>query len=94
MTVLSGVALFLPDDADAYSTTFAVVTFLGEAFEDLRTRAASDSTPDRVVPPDNDMYRVWQEFTDRYSPDEVNRPADTLTPGDVSCHAESAGGPT
>ena len=94
VTVLSGVALFLPDDADVYTTQFALVPFLGDVLEDLWNRATSEAASEPVGSPDNEVYRVWRDFIDRYGPDEASRPRETLTPGDVARHAESAGAPT
>lgn len=88
VTVLSGLALFLPDEADAYS---AGATFAGAraGLIDLRRWLAGRSLgadAGETPPPDNDVYRAWAAVADRYG-------GPAQTPGEVVEGAAAAGVP-
>lgn len=93
VTVLSAVALFLPDDADAYTTDVPVLRTVWSAVSDLLDWRPTRETTTATPLPENDVYRAWSAFTDRFGPDERGASAPSRTPGEIADRAQRAGAP-
>lgn len=92
LTMLTAsIALFLPDNADAYTTDWQPFQFVAGLLSGLvgsaRTRVARRDVPT----PDTEIYRLWFEFATRFGDD--HEAVHTRTPGELARRARQAGAP-
>lgn len=93
ITVLSGMALLLPDDADAYTTQVPILETVHAALADLLGWWASGNGTTETPPPENEIYRIWSAFTEQFAPETESAESTARTPGELAAVARQAGAP-
>lgn len=94
VTVLSAVALFLPDDADAYTTDVHVLRTVRSAVSDLLGWRPAQAPSTVTNAPDNEVFRAWSAFAHRFGSEGTEASPTSQTPGEIADRALRAGAPT